>query len=69
MNEIVPIKKEDQPHEQTAVERSIARPDAFMKPGTVGRGTNAVRIRLANPNPKSARPRKRKRDPRAVNFY
>lgn len=69
MNEILPLKKEQPAHEQTAVERSIARPDAFMKPGVVGRGTNAVRIRMSNPNPKSARPRKRKRDPRAVNFY
>jgi hypothetical protein len=63
-------KKEDVPVNQSAVERSLLKPDAFMKPGTVGkanaRGTNATRIRMANPNPKQ---RQRKRDPRDVKFY
>ena len=66
-SEPVPIKQ------QTAVERSIAKPDAFMKPCSVGkaaartgRGTPETRIRMTNPNPKQ---RKRKRDPRDVKFY
>ena len=63
-------KKEDVPIKQSAVERSIAKPDAFMKPASIGkangRGTNATRIRMSNPNPKQ---RRRKRDPRDVSFY
>jgi hypothetical protein len=67
------LPKEKVPIQQTAVERSIAKPDAFMKPCSVGkpaartgRGTPETRIRMTNPNPKQ---RKKKRDPRDVRFY
>lgn len=50
-----------------AVVRSIAKPDAFAKPGVVGNPGRGVRIRLTTN--KSAKPRKRKKDYRDVNFY
>ncbi len=51
------------------VARSIAKPDAFAKPGTVGRGSN-VRVRLTSGD-KSIKVRKKKRpyDKRDVHFY
>lgn len=54
-------KKED------PVARSMAKPDACAKPGTVG--NSKVRIRVTTGD-KSLKPRKRKRkDPRDVQFY
>jgi hypothetical protein len=61
------LKKESVPVKQTAVERSLARPDAFAKPGTLG--NVKTRVRLTSPKPKSGRQRKRKRDPRDVKFF
>ena len=58
--EAVPVKP------QTAVERSIAKPDAFAKPGTLG---NKTRVRLLSAKPKSGRQRKRKHDPRKIHFF
>ena len=53
------------------VVRSIARPDAFMKPignnKAKGRGTPETRVRMSNPNP-NTRQRKRKADPRRVHW-
>lgn len=67
-------KKEDVPIRIDPVARSLAKPDAFMKPGTIGkvgrgRGTPETRIRLTNEKPKSFRQRRRKRDPRDVHFF
>lgn len=54
------------------VTRSIAREDAFMKPGSLGNGSmkpnTRTRIRLSN-EPKKGRPRKHPRDKRDVLFY
>lgn len=50
----------------TSVERSLAKPDAFAKPGRVG--NVKVRVRLTNQR-QPGRPKKRKRDPRDVRFY
>lgn len=65
-------KKQDVPIKVDPVARSIARPDAFMKPGSVGksngRGSNAVRVRMSNPNRKG-RTKKFNRDYRDVQFY
>ena len=60
-------RKEEVPVKQTAVERSIAKPDAFAKPGTVG--NVKTRVRTTSVKPKSGRQRKRKHDPRDVRFY
>lgn len=67
------LKPEEAAVKQSAVERSVAKPDAFCKPCTIGkpagrtgRGTPETRIRMANPNPKQ---RRKKRDPRAVRYY
>ena len=59
-------KREEVPVKQTAVERSIAKPDAFAKPGTLG---NKTRVRLLSAKPKSGRQRKRKHDPRKIHFF
>lgn len=68
----IPLPKKETVPVVDAVARSIAREDAFMKPGSMGkshgRGTNATRIRMSNPDPKS-RPRKKKHDPRDVKFW
>jgi hypothetical protein len=62
------LKKEAVPVKQlTAVERSLARPDAFSKPGTMGQ--QKTRIRTLRTKPKSGHQRKKKRDPRQVKFY
>jgi hypothetical protein len=58
-------KREEVPIKQTAIERSIANPNAFAKPGTVGK----VRMRLTSPKPRSGRQRKKKHDPRKVHFF
>lgn len=60
-----PLLKVEVPVKQTAVERSLARPDAFAKPGTVGK----VRVRTISGKPKSGSQRIRKRDPRRVHFF
>jgi hypothetical protein len=65
MNVITAVKKEEPAHVQTAVERSLARPDACAKPGTLGNSKVRVRVNLS----KSPNPRRRKRDYRDVNFY
>lgn len=67
-------KKDPVPIVNATVAKSIARPDAFMKPATIGkqggRGTNETRIRLTNQRqPGRPRKRKRKRDVRDVKFY
>jgi hypothetical protein len=59
-------KREEVPVKQTAVERSIAKPDAFAKPGSLG---NKTRVRLLSAKPKSGRQRKRKPDPRRIHFF
>ena len=62
-----PLKKETVPV-QTAVERSLARPDAFSKPGTIGKpGSSKVRVRTTSGKIKGAR--KKNRDYRNVTFY
>jgi hypothetical protein len=56
------------------VARSLAREDAFMKPGRVGHAKvgapkgDRVRVRLTNQRP-PGRPRKRPRDPRDVKYW
>jgi len=59
-------KREEVPVKQTAVERSIAKPDAFAKPGSLG---NKPRVRFLSAKPKSGRQRKRKPDPRRIHFF
>jgi hypothetical protein len=61
-------KKEVVPVKVTAVERSIAKPDAFAKPATIGKPANSkVRVRLTNEKPKGRR--RRRNDKRDVQFY
>ena len=52
------------------VARSIAKPDAFAKPGTVSSGSRGMRVRLTTGD-KSLKPRRKKRnhDYRDVSFY
>lgn len=66
MNSAIP--NYPKPHVDS-VARSIARPDAFAKPGTVGR-SSSVRVRLTSGD-KSLLPKKKKRhhDKRDVHFY
>lgn len=52
-------------HVQTAVERSLARPDAWAKPGTIGK----VQVRTTSVKPKSGRQRRKKHDPRKIHFF
>lgn len=51
-----------------AVQRSLAKPDAFAKPATIGK--SGMRVRLTSGD-KSLLPRKKKRhhDKRDVHFY
>jgi hypothetical protein len=58
-------KREEVPVKQTAVERSLARTDAWAKPGTIGK----VQVRTTAVKPKSGRQRRKKRDPRNVHFF
>ena len=64
-----PLKREEVPvKQQTAVERSLARPDAFAKPCTVG--NVKTRVRTTALKPKSGRQRKKgKYDPRQVHYF
>lgn len=70
-----PLKKQPE-HEQTTVERSVSRDGAFSKPGHVSKTGHSgkwkpatgTRFRATNEKPKG-RIRKRKRDPRHVEFY
>lgn len=67
-----PIKKVEVPvNQQTAVERSLARPDAWAKPGTIGnvKGNSKTRVRTTALKPKSGRQRKKKHDPRKVHWF
>lgn len=65
-----PMKLEEVPVKVDPVARSIAREDAFMKPGSIGKGSGnrGVRVRLTNQRP-PGRPKRRKRDPRDVRFW
>lgn len=61
-----PLKKEEVPvKQQTAVERSLARPDAWAKPGTIGK----TQVRTTAVKPKSGRQRTKKRDPRKIHWF
>ena len=52
-----------------AVARSLARPDAFAKPATIGKSSSkGVRVRLTNQR-MPGRPKRKKRDYRDVKFY
>ena len=57
------------------VERSIAKPDAFMKPGSIGKSgfakarTASTRVRPLGWKRGPGRPRKRAIDPRNVKFW
>lgn len=62
-----PLKKVEVPVKQTAVERSLARPDAWAKPGTVGQ--QKTRVRTISVKPKSGKQRTKKRDPRNVHYF
>lgn len=67
-----------QPAQPTAVERSMARDDAFSKPGSIGKGTQSkskgwkpahgTRFRATHEKVKGRR-RKRAKDDRNVTFY
>jgi hypothetical protein len=59
--EEVPVKQ------QTAVERSLSKPDAWAKPGTIGQQN--TRVRTTAVKPKSGRQRKKKLDPRKVHWF
>ncbi len=65
-----PLKKEEVPvkqigHVQTAVERSLARPDAWAKPGTIGK----TQVRTTAVKSKSGHQRQKKRDPRKIHWF
>lgn len=59
------MKKIEPPVDPVA--RSIAKPHAFSKPGTMGKQGTRFRPLAAKRSP--GRPRTRKRDPRQVKFY
>ena len=61
-----PLKKEEVPVKPlTAVERSLARPDAWAKPGTIGK----TQVRTTAVKPKSGRQRTKKHDPRKIHWF
>ena len=61
-----PPKPEEAPTKPlTAVERSLARPDAWAKPGTIGK----VQVRTTTVKPKSGRQRQKKKDPRKIHWF
>ena len=61
-----PLKKEEAPAKPlTAVERSLARPDAWAKPGTIGK----TQVRTTALKPKSGKQRQKKRDPRKIHWF
>jgi hypothetical protein len=57
--------KESVTIKKTAVERSLARPDAWSKPGTIGK----TQVRTTAVKPKSGRQRSRKQDPRKIHWF
>lgn len=59
---VVPQKKPEDP-----VARSIAKPDAFAKPATMGH--SKVRVRLTSPDKVKIRKKKKHHDKRDVTFY
>ena len=60
------LKKENVPVKPlTAVERSLAKPDAWAKPGTIGK----TQVRTTSVKPKSGRQRRKKHDPRKVHWF
>lgn len=56
------------PKIEDPVARSIANPNAFAKPGTMGK-TQGTRVRPLVVKKSPGRQRKRKPDPRYVKFY
>jgi hypothetical protein len=58
--EEVPVKQ------QTAVERSLSKPDAWAKPGTI---SGKVQVRTTTVKPKSGKQRQKKRDPRKIHWF
>jgi hypothetical protein len=60
-----PLKKEEVPAKQTAVEKSLARHDAFAKPGSIGK----VRVRTTSVKPKSGNQRQKKHDARKIHWF
>jgi hypothetical protein len=64
---IYPVQKPEEvpAKQQTAIERSLARPDAWAKPGTIGK----VQVRTTSVKPKSGRQRQKKRDPRKIHWF
>lgn len=57
-----------QPEETDPVKRSMAKPDACAKPGTLGNAKVRVRVLSGDKSLKSRRKR-RKKDRRDVQFY
>ena len=60
-----PKREEVAVKQQTAVERSLSKPDAWAKPGTIGK----TQVRTTAVKPKSGRQRKKKLDPRKVHWF
>lgn len=58
-----------QKHEIDPVARSVAKPDAFTKPGTIGNQSKPVRFRPLNWKQPRGRPRKHAKDYRDVTYY
>lgn len=58
----------NQPQPNPVVEKSISRPSAFSKPGTMSTG-NQVRFRSLMPKRTPGRPRKHPKDKRIVTYY
>lgn len=70
MNEIPTYPKPEEKKPLTAVERSLLKPDAFMKPIGNTRsapGSKMTRVRMSNPDPRIRL--KKRRDKRNVQFF
>lgn len=71
MNEPAPVIPPPKPPENPTVAKSIARPDAFSKPGSMGKWSpgKGVRFRALKATRGPGRPRKHPRDKRDIRYY
>lgn len=67
-NQYAPLKK---PESADIVANSVARDSAFSKPGSVSKGWKPAKGTRFRPTNEKARgrPRKRRKDPRSIQFY
>lgn len=72
MTEIPTYPQAKRPEELDPVAKSIAKPGAFSKPGTMGAKASpakGTRFRPLSAKRTPGRPRKHRKDPRSVEFY